>query len=535
MSRTLEQIYIDNPIVTNTATDLMYFSISPYSAGNDAGMAFSDFAAQFISSSGILSPANGGTGVNNGTSTITLGGNFEIAGAFTSQFTMTGNTAVTFPTSGTLATTSQLPTPAALTEVDDTNVTLTLGGSPATALLQATSITAGWTGQLAVTRGGTGVSSVTTAPTATAFAGWDANRNLSADNFIAGYTTTATAAATTTLTVDSTQLQFFTGTTTQTVVLPVTSTLVLGQQFTIRNNSTGVVTVQSSGLNTIQAMAANTQATFTCILTSGTTAASWNLSYRAASFPLSLALGGTNAALTASNGGIVYSTASAFAVLAGTPTAGRILRSGASTVPSWSTTTYPATNAINTLLYASAANVMSELPTANDGILVTSAAGVPSIGNTVGAGLTMPSVTFNTTTGIVGTTTNNNAAAGSVGEFVSSEIPVASAITFSDLVAANVTSISLTAGDWDVFGQVRFTSAGLAAYVQCWVSTTSATSPDTSLTAIMVVTSILGANMTTPFRRISIASTTTVYLSGLVDITSGTWTGSGGIYARRVR
>lgn len=47
-------------------------------------------------------------------------------------------------------------TPAALTKADDTNVTLTLGGTPATALLQATSLTLGWTGTLAVARGGTG-------------------------------------------------------------------------------------------------------------------------------------------------------------------------------------------------------------------------------------------------------------------------------------------------------------------------------------------------------------------------------------------
>ena len=43
-------------------------------------------------------------------------------------------------------------TPAALTKTDDTNVTLTLGGTPSTALLQATSITAGWTGTLGVSR-----------------------------------------------------------------------------------------------------------------------------------------------------------------------------------------------------------------------------------------------------------------------------------------------------------------------------------------------------------------------------------------------
>lgn len=51
-------------------------------------------------------------------------------------------------------------TPSALTKVDDTNVTLTLGGTPATALLQAVSLTLGWSGQLAVSRGGTGINSV---------------------------------------------------------------------------------------------------------------------------------------------------------------------------------------------------------------------------------------------------------------------------------------------------------------------------------------------------------------------------------------
>lgn len=44
----------------------------------------------------------------------------------------------------------------ALTRTDDTNVTATLGGSPTTALVNAASITLGWTGQLAITRGGTG-------------------------------------------------------------------------------------------------------------------------------------------------------------------------------------------------------------------------------------------------------------------------------------------------------------------------------------------------------------------------------------------
>lgn len=52
-------------------------------------------------------------------------------------------------------------TPGALTRTNDTNVTLTLGGTPATALLFAASLTMGWTGQLAVGRGGTGLASGT--------------------------------------------------------------------------------------------------------------------------------------------------------------------------------------------------------------------------------------------------------------------------------------------------------------------------------------------------------------------------------------
>jgi hypothetical protein len=60
--------------------------------------------------------------------------------------------------------TSSSFTPSALTKTDDTNVTLTLGGTPSTALLQAASLTLGWSGQLAISRGGTGGG---------LYAGWD--------------------------------------------------------------------------------------------------------------------------------------------------------------------------------------------------------------------------------------------------------------------------------------------------------------------------------------------------------------------------
>ena len=112
---------------------------------------------------------------------------------------------------------------------------------------------------LAVADGGTGASSLAAASIATN-----------------GYTTTATAAGTTTLTVSSNCLQFFTGTTTQTVVLPVASTLTAGQRFEIHNNSTGNITVNSSGSNLVATVLPTYTVVLTCILTSGTTAASWD-------------------------------------------------------------------------------------------------------------------------------------------------------------------------------------------------------------------------------------------------------------------
>lgn len=53
------------------------------------------------------------------------------------------------------------PAGGALTRVDDANVRLTLGGGAATALLRPASISVGWSGQLAVVRGGTGAASLT--------------------------------------------------------------------------------------------------------------------------------------------------------------------------------------------------------------------------------------------------------------------------------------------------------------------------------------------------------------------------------------
>ncbi|MGI5914241.1 MAG: beta strand repeat-containing protein, partial [Bacteroidales bacterium] len=51
----------------------------------------------------------------------------------------------------------------------------------------------------------------------------------------------------------------------------------------------------------------------------------------------------------------------------------------------------------NSILYTTAANNLSSITTANNGILVTDGTGAPSIGNSVGAALTMPSVNLSAT------------------------------------------------------------------------------------------------------------------------------------------
>jgi len=128
---------------------------------------------------------------------------------------------------------------------------------------------------------------------------------VTSDLILGGYTSTATAAGTTTLTAASTQAQFFTGVTTQTVVLPVAATLVLGTVFTIHNNATGDLTVNSSGGNLVATITPNTTFTFTCILTSGTTATSWDADFTGFTTALPPARGGT---------GIVNNAASTLAI-----------------------------------------------------------------------------------------------------------------------------------------------------------------------------------------------------------------------------
>lgn len=213
-------------------------------------------------------------------------------------------------------------------------------------------------------------------------------------------------------------------------------------------------------------------------------------------------------------------------------TSGTVLRADGT---NWvkSTATFADTYLINQLLYASAANTIAGLATANNGILVTSAGGVPSIGNTVGAGLTMPSITFNSTSGIIGTTTNDSAASGSVGQLFSSVITNGSPVTFTSNTFKDLTTLTLDAGDYDIWGNIYFKGTTVT-LMNMGIGTTTATLPDDSLNTFIAPASSAGGGSVTPMYRVSISGSTTYYLVGLV-VGTGTLTGRGGIYARRRR
>ncbi len=100
----------------------------------------------------VVPPTIGGTGANNGSNTITVGGNLATGGALTiGNMTATGNF-LQVTSSGNVGQVA----PGALTGVNDTNVTLSLGGAPSIALLNSASLTLGWTGTLSPARGGLG-------------------------------------------------------------------------------------------------------------------------------------------------------------------------------------------------------------------------------------------------------------------------------------------------------------------------------------------------------------------------------------------
>lgn len=143
---------------------------------------------------------------------------------------------------------------------------------------------------------------------------------------------------------------------------------------------------------------------------------------------------------------------------------------------------------------------------------------------------------------IPGTTTNDNASAGNVGEYISSTVLVGSAVVLATSAPGNVTTVSLTAGDWECSGNVAFTPNGATLQTQIagWISSTSAavpTAPNNGSEALFSLSLGAGAVTVLPVGsiRFSLAGTTTIYLTGFSTFTVSSNSVYGHIHCRRMR
>jgi hypothetical protein len=391
------------------------------------------------------------------------------------------------------------------------------------------SINANSTTPLPIVDGGTQVTSVTITPTATAFAGWDANKNLSANNPIPGYATTVSSATPIVLTVASAYQQYITGSTAQTVTMPVTSTLAAvasgtAQSYLIVNDSSNTTTVNSSGGNLIESLPAGSQGIFTCILNSGTTAASW-----ASDFVLNVA-------------GVSSITGTANQIIASAST-GAVTLSLPQSIATSSAVQFASVqfSGNNGLIDSNGKEMLTLNPagaSAVNNIQIGNSAATNPVGLTAIG--TDTNISFqingkgNLGGAISGSTAGTNAVAGYVGEVITSAVTT---VAISNNTFTNVTSISLTAGDWDVWGNILTNPAGTTTQIAITggISTTTATLPANQYLALGAYSAGNAGGGPVPYTRINVSSTTTVYLVAVVVYSVSTLTINGTLTARRAR
>jgi hypothetical protein len=139
-----------------------------------------------------------------------------------------------------------------------------------------------------------------------------------------------------------------------------------------------------------------------------------------------------------------------------------------------------------------------------------------------------------------GTTAGGTAGTGNIGEIFQAGIPGGSAIPLTSGVSANVTSIALGAGDWEVSGIVtlKYTSATQSADGQAGLNVLSATLPGDNVrgfdnTRHTATTS--NASITFPLFNFNSASPQTAYLIAQASFSAGSCAAFGNIQARRIR
>ena len=210
------------------------------------------------------------------------------------------------------------------------------------------------TGVVAVANGGTGVTSSSGANSVVLR---DANANITVNCLFEGFTSQAASGTQITLVASSVQNWVITGSGGQTIQLPDATTLPNGAFFTFNNNqSSGTIVIKNNSGTTVATTQSGAFIQLT-LLSNSIAAGSWdyhNVAPSNASWStntlswagsyagggtwngnaVGLYYGGTNANLTATAGGVVYSTASAMGITAA-GTSGQVLISNGTSAPTW--------------------------------------------------------------------------------------------------------------------------------------------------------------------------------------------------------
>ena len=146
----------------------------------------------------------------------------------------------------------------------------------------------------------------------------------------------------------------------------------------------------------------------------------------------------------------------------------------------------------------------------------------------------------------LGVTDGSSAAPGDIGEILESTVASGSAVSLTTATGKDVTTLALTAGDWEITGVVDRSLAGTTLTIaSCGISLTADTlppqaggsglSPDAAAYDLKALTTVTGTLNQLVSAEVNAASGTTVHLVAQDTFSAGTVAAYGTIRARRVR
>lgn len=201
---------------------------------------------------------------------------------------------------------------------------------------------------------------------------------------------------------------------------------------------------------------------------------------------------------------------------------------------------------------ATAAAMSRDCAIANTGAITCTKTNNVALGTLATQNGTFSGISSGTNTGdqttntLTASATNDNAPAGFLGEYPTvGSVAIGSPVSLATDTAKTITSISLTAGDWDVTAIGGFTGVASTSVTYYLVSISITNNTEDSGNDAEVRDSYPAGQLkfavvnqmrfAVPTRRISVSGTTTVYLVEQIGFSAGTASGFGQIHARRVR